>query len=91
MDKYLQLISFLGFDHPDVNAFVPKIIQELSGRFGHPQMEYLKSRGTFADLPSEQIRETYRNEYKEDMLKILLSEDVPRKRKAAEAEQQKNQ
>lgn len=46
-------------------------------RLGRPHMEYLKSHGTFADLPLEQISETFRNEYKEEALKILLSENVP--------------
>ncbi len=55
-------------------------------RHGHPHMEYLYDRGTYDDLPLENIYQTYLKEYKEDVLEILLSEDHPVKKKIREAE-----
>lgn len=46
-------------------------------RHNRPHMEYLNNRGFFDDLPLEKIYETYEKEYKEEVLKILLSEDAP--------------
>ncbi len=51
-------------------------------RHGHPHMDYLDDRGVFDDLPLEQIRETYRNKYTEEMMKFFLSGDTSQKREA---------
>jgi len=59
-------------------------------RHGQPHMEYLNDRGVFDDLPLEQIRETYRNEYTEDMLKVFLSGDTSLEKEATQTEKKKN-
>jgi transglutaminase-like putative cysteine protease len=56
-------------------------------RHGKPHMEYLNDRGVYDDLPLEQIYETYKAEYKDDVLNILLSEEHPVKKKIREMEQ----
>ncbi len=46
-------------------------------RNGRPHMEYLNNRGVFDDLPLDLIYRTYLQEYKKDVLDILLSDDHP--------------
>ncbi len=56
-----------------------------------PHMEYLNDRGTFDDLPLGKIYETYKKEYTEKVLEILLSEEAPEKKRIREMEQQRKQ
>ncbi len=60
-------------------------------RHGKPHMEYLKDRGIFDDLPLEKIYNTYKQEYKEDVLKILLAENAAEKKKIRELQRLKEE
>ena len=57
-------------------------------RHDKPHMEYLGDRGTYDDLPLNKIYETYKSEYKEDVLKILLSDNHPVKKMLREMNRQ---
>ncbi len=56
-------------------------------RSGNRHIEYLNDHGLFDDLPLKQIYESYRKDYGEDVLEILLSENHPVKMKIRQAEQ----
>ncbi|UBM62258.1 transglutaminase family protein [Candidatus Sulfidibacterium hydrothermale] len=56
-------------------------------RSGNRHIEYLNDRGVFDDLPLQQIYESYKADYGEDVLEILLSENHPVKMKIRQAEQ----
>ena len=51
-----------------------------SDQLGRPHMEYLNDRGVYDDLPVEEIYQTYLQEYKENVLELLLSEGHPVKK-----------
>ena len=55
-------------------------------RNGRRHMEYLNNRGTYDDLPLDMIYQTYLQEYKQDVLEILLSDDHPVKKRLRDLE-----
>jgi len=57
-------------------------------RQGRQHIEYLNDRGGFDDLPLKSMYETFRTEYKEEGLEILLTEDHPLKKQLRESEKQ---
>ncbi len=57
-------------------------------RSGKPHMEYLTDHGIYDDLPLKNLYETFKAEYTEEVLQILLSEDHPVKKQLRESEKQ---